>query len=101
MEDVVGKLVIMFYGDFILKLELVGVIGINGKIIIVILLYNMFCKFGYKIGFIFIVCNYIDEEVILIDYIIFDFIILNKLLGCMVDEGCKYVFMEVSLYFVV
>lgn len=47
------------------------------------------------------VCNYIDDEVIFIEYIIFDLIILNCLLGCMVDEGCKYVFMEVSLYFIV
>lgn len=41
-EDVVGKVVMIFYGNLSLKLELVGVIGINGKIMIVILLYNMF-----------------------------------------------------------
>mgnify|MGYP000326169873 CR=1 FL=1 len=56
----------------------------------------MFRKFGYKTGLISTVCNYIDEEVIPTDHTTPDPITLNKLLGRMADEGCKYAFMEVS-----
>lgn len=95
-EDVVGKLATTFYGDPTSKLELVGVTGANGKTTIATLLYNMFRKFGYKTGLISTVCNYIDEEVIPTDHTTPDPITLNKLLGRMADEGCKYAFMEVS-----
>lgn len=78
------------------KLELVGVTGTNGKTTIATLLYNMFRKFGYKTGLISTVCNYIDEEAIPTDHTTPDPITLNKLLGRMADEGCKYAFMEVS-----
>ena len=58
-EDIVGKLATAFYGDPTSKLELVGVTGTNGKTTIATLLYNMFRKFGYKVGLISTVCNYI------------------------------------------
>ena len=61
-EDIVGKLATAFYGDPTSKLELVGVTGTNGKTTIATLLYNMFRKFGYKVGLISTVCNYIDDE---------------------------------------
>lgn len=51
-EDAVGKLATAFYGDPTSKLELVGVTGTNGKTTIATLLYNMFRKFGYKVGLI-------------------------------------------------
>lgn len=95
-EDVVGKLATTFYGNPTSKLELVGVTGTNGKTTIATLLYNMFRKFGYKTGLISTVCNYIDEEAIPTDHTTPDPITLNKLLGRMADEGCKYAFMEVS-----
>ncbi len=95
-EDVVGKLATSFYGDPTSKLELVGVTGTNGKTTIATLLYNMFRKFGYQTGLISTVCNYIDEEAIPTDHTTPDPITLNKLLGRMADEGCKYAFMEVS-----
>ena len=95
-EDIVGKLATTFYGDPTSKLELVGVTGTNGKTTIATLLYNMFRKFGYKTGLISTVCNYIDEEAIPTDHTTPDPITLNKLLGRMADEGCKYAFMEVS-----
>ena len=60
-EDVVGKLATIFYGDPTSKLQLVGVTGTNGKTTIATLLYKMFRKFGYKVGLISTVCNYIDD----------------------------------------
>lgn len=51
---------------------------------------------GYKTGLISTVCNYIDGEAIPTEHTTPDPITLNSLLGRMADEGCKYVFMEVS-----
>ena len=95
-EDCVGKLATAFYDHPTEKLELIGVTGTNGKTTIATLLYNMFRKFGYKVGLISTVCNYIDGEAIPTEHTTPDPITLNKLLGRMADEGCKYAFMEVS-----
>ena len=95
-EDCVGKIATTFYGDPTSKLELIGVTGTNGKTTIATLLYNMFRKLGYKVGLISTVCNYIDDEAIATEHTTPDPITLNKLLGRMADEGCKYAFMEVS-----
>ena len=95
-EDCVGKMATTFYGDPTSKLELIGVTGTNGKTTIATLLYNMFRKFGYKVGLISTVCNYIDDEPIPTEHTTPDPITLNRLLGRMADEGCKYAFMEVS-----
>ena len=95
-EDCVGKLATTFYGDPTSKLKLIGVTGTNGKTTIATLLYNMFRKFGYKVGLVSTVCNYIDDEAIPTEHTTPDPITLNKLLGRMADEGCKYAFMEVS-----
>ena len=100
-EEVVGKLATAFYGHPTSKLKLVGVTGTNGKTTIATLLYNMFRLFGYKVGLISTVCNYIDDEAIPTEHTTPDPITLNKLLGRMADEGCKYVFMEVSSHSVV
>ena len=100
-EEVVGKLATAFYGHPTSKLKLVGVTGTNGKTTIATLLYNMFRLFGYKVGLISTVCNYIDDEAIPSEHTTPDPITLNKLLGRMADEGCKYVFMEVSSHSVV
>lgn len=95
-EDAVGKLATTFYGDPTSKLDLVGVTGTNGKTTIATLLYDMFRHFGYKVGLLSTVCNYIDGEAIPTDHTTPDPITLNRLLGRMADEGCKYAFMEVS-----
>ena len=95
-ESAVGRLATVFYGDPTSKLLLVGVTGTNGKTTIATLLYKMFRSFGYKCGLCSTVCNYIDDKAIPADHTTPDPITLNKLLGQMADEGCKYAFMEVS-----
>ena len=92
----VGRLATAFYGDPTSKMELVGVTGTNGKTTIATLLYNMFRAFGYKCGLCSTVCNYIDGEAIPTEHTTPDPVTLNRLLGRMADEGCKYAFMEVS-----
>lgn len=95
-EDAVGKLATTFYGDPTSKLKLVGVTGTNGKTTIATLLYNTFRYFGYKVGLVSTVCNYIDDEAVPTEHTTPDPITLNRLLGKMADSGCKYAFMEVS-----
>ena len=79
-EDCVGKIATTFYGNPTSKLELIGVTGTNGKTTIATLLYNMFRKFGYKVGLISTVCNYIDDEAVPTEHTTPDPITLNKLL---------------------
>ena len=95
-EEVVGPIATAFNGDPTDKVRLIGVTGTNGKTTIATLLYNMFRAMGYKVGLVSTVCNYIDEVAIPTEHTTPDAITLNALLGRMADEGCKYVFMEVS-----
>ena len=95
-EEAVGPIATAFNGNPTEKVRLVGVTGTNGKTTIATLLYDMFRAMGYKVGLISTVCNYIDGEAIPTEHTTPDAITLNALLGRMADEGCKYVFMEVS-----
>lgn len=95
-EEDAGKVATMFYGDPSHKLKLVGVTGTNGKTTIATLLYRMFREFGYKVGLLSTVCNYINEEEYPASHTTPDPIELNCLLAKMVDEGCEYAFMECS-----
>ena len=95
-EEAVGPIATAFNGYPTEKVRLIGVTGTNGKTTIATLLYNMFRAMGYKVGLVSTVCNYIDDEAILTEHTTPDAITLNALLGRMANEGCKYVFMEVS-----
>ena len=94
--EAVGSIATSFYGDPTSKLQLIGVTGTNGKTTVATLLYTMFRRLGYKVGLLSTVCNYIDDLPIPTEHTTPDPITLNKLLGRMADEGCKYAFMEVS-----
>ena len=95
-EDAAGKVATLFYGDPSRKLKLVGVTGTNGKTTIATLLYNMFRKFGHKVGLLSTVCNYVDDLPIPADHTTPDPIELHELLAKMVEAGCEYAFMECS-----
>ncbi len=95
-EDATGRLATRFYGDPTSKLRLVGVTGTNGKTTVATLLYHMFRYFGYKVGLVSTVCNYIDDQPVPTEHTTPDPVTLNCLLGRMADAGCRYVFMEVS-----
>ena len=85
-----------FYGEPSTKLKLVGVTGTNGKTTIATLLFKLFSALKYKCGLISTVQNQIANEIIPATHTTPDTISLNALLKHMVDEGCEYVFMEVS-----
>lgn len=95
-ESATGKAATTFFGNPTSKMELVGVTGTNGKTTIATLLYNTFRYFGYKVGLISTVCNYIDDQPVPTEHTTPDPVTLNRLLGEMADAGCKYAFMEVS-----
>ena len=95
-EEAVGPVATAFHDHPTNKVRLIGVTGTNGKTTIATLLYDMFRAMGYKVGLISTVCNYIDGEAIPTEHTTPDAITLNALLGRMANEGCKYVFMEVS-----
>ena len=95
-EEAAGRIATLFYGDPTSRLELVGVTGTNGKTTTATLLYRLFRYFGYKVGLISTVCNYIDDQPVPTEHTTPDPITLNRLLGRMADEGCQYAFMEVS-----
>lgn len=95
-EEEAGKVATMFYGEPSRKLKLVGVTGTNGKTTIATLLYRMFREFGYKVGLLSTVCNYINDVEVPASHTTPDPIELNSLLARMVEEGCEYAFMECS-----
>jgi UDP-N-acetylmuramoyl-L-alanyl-D-glutamate--2,6-diaminopimelate ligase len=91
-----GVIACNYYDNPSEKLKLVGVTGTNGKTTNVTLLYKLFKALGYKVGMLSTVENYIHNKVIPATHTTPDAINLNKLLNEMVEEGCDYVFMEVS-----
>ncbi len=85
-----------FYGEPSAKIKLVGVTGTNGKTTIATLLFKLFTELNYKCGLISTVQNQITDTIIAATHTTPDAISLNALLKQMVEEGCEYVFMEVS-----
>ncbi|HYG51173.1 MAG TPA: UDP-N-acetylmuramoyl-L-alanyl-D-glutamate--2,6-diaminopimelate ligase [Flavobacteriales bacterium] len=78
------------------KIKVIGITGTNGKTTTVTLMYNLFRGLGYKCGLLSTVVNRINEKIIEATHTTPDQVGLNKLLAEMVEQGCKYCFMEVS-----
>ena len=78
------------------KLKTIGITVTKGKTTTTYMVKSILENAGYKVGLISTVCNYIDDEAIPTEHTTPDPITLNRLLGKMADEGCKYAFMEVS-----
>ncbi|HQU51964.1 MAG TPA: UDP-N-acetylmuramoyl-L-alanyl-D-glutamate--2,6-diaminopimelate ligase [Saprospiraceae bacterium] len=78
------------------KTNLVGVTGTNGKTTIATLLYQLFTRLGYKAGLISTIEIRVGDRQQEASHTTPDNITLNRLLAVMVEEGCDYVFMEVS-----
>ena len=85
-----------FYDNPSEKLNLVGVTGTNGKTTIVTLLHQLFMDLGYGTGMLSTIQNRINDKIIESTHTTPDAVSINKLLVKMVNEGCEYVFMEVS-----
>jgi UDP-N-acetylmuramoyl-L-alanyl-D-glutamate--2,6-diaminopimelate ligase len=79
----------------------VGVTSTNVKTTTVTLLFNLFRSLGYSTGLLSTVQNKINNTVIPSTHTTPDALSLNELLAAMVEQGCEYVFMEVSSHAVV
>lgn len=99
VEDAAAALGIVannFYQHPSAELKLVGVTGTNGKTTTATLLFKLFRSLKYNVGLISTIQYQINEEVFPASHTTPNAIVLNELLGKMVDEGCEYCFMEVS-----
>jgi UDP-N-acetylmuramoyl-L-alanyl-D-glutamate--2,6-diaminopimelate ligase len=94
--EAAGLIAHNFYDSPTNRIKLVGVTGTNGKTTIATLLYKLFNALGYKCGLVSTVENIISGTVIPSTHTTPDAISLNSLLKQMADEGCDFVFMEVS-----
>lgn len=78
------------------KLKIIGITGTNGKTSIATLLYQLFRNLGHKSGLISTIINKINDLDVDTKYTTPDPIMLHSLFSQMVNNGCKYCFMEVS-----
>ncbi len=92
----IAKLAHHFYDNPSAKLNVVGVTGTNGKTTVATLLYQLFTKLGFKCGLLSTVENIIAGRVLTSTHTTPDAINIAKLMAHMYDEGCEYIFMEVS-----
>ncbi len=76
--------------------ELIGITGTNGKTTVATLLYKLLTKLGHKVGLISTVENIIAGRKIPAQLTTPDAIALSELMAEMNEEGCEFVFMEVS-----
>ena len=94
--EALGQLASAFYDHPSRSLKLVGVTGTNGKTTTVTLLYDLFEDLGYKAGMLSTVLNRIHQTLVPATHTTPDALQINRLLKQMADEGCEFVFMEVS-----
>ena len=104
VDDSAGAMADMaaaFYGHPSRELKLVGVTGTNGKTTTATLLYDLFTSLGCPSGLISTVVYRIGKRSIASTHTTPDSIRLNEMMRRMVDEGCRYCFMEVSSHSIV
>jgi UDP-N-acetylmuramoyl-L-alanyl-D-glutamate--2,6-diaminopimelate ligase len=90
-----------FYDNPSEKLKIVGITGTNGKTTIATLLTDLFTDLGYCTGMLTTIQNKVNNSIIESTHTTPDAIKINELLHMMVEEGCEYVFMEVSSHAIV
>ncbi|GLR15771.1 UDP-N-acetylmuramoyl-L-alanyl-D-glutamate--2,6-diaminopimelate ligase [Portibacter lacus] len=95
-SEMTGRLASAYYDYPSNGFELVGITGTNGKTTVATILYRLFTKLGYKVGLVSTVENIIAGKTIPAQLTTPDSVALNELMWKMNEEGCEYVFMEVS-----
>lgn len=87
-----------FYNNPSASFKLVAITGTNGKTSCTNLLYQLFCKLGFRCGLISTIENRIIDENISFNYCYTtpDILSLNRFFKKAKNKGCTYVFMEAS-----
>jgi UDP-N-acetylmuramoyl-L-alanyl-D-glutamate--2,6-diaminopimelate ligase len=91
-----GLIASNFYDNPSDKIKLVAVTGTNGKTSIVSLLHQFYQSLGIKSGVLSTIVNKIGFNEIPSTHTTPDALSINKLLSEMVNEDCKFCFMEAS-----
>lgn len=86
----------LFYGTPCQSLRIIGVTGTNGKTTTTTLLHQLFTRLGYRCGLIGTIENRIGDRIEPTKLTTPDAITLQKLFYEMKQDGCTFVFMEVS-----
>jgi UDP-N-acetylmuramoyl-L-alanyl-D-glutamate--2,6-diaminopimelate ligase len=95
-KEALGHIASNFYEHPSQEIKLIGVTGTNGKTTVTTLLYQLFKYLGFRVGLISTIGNKNHNKDIPSTHTTPDPIQLNKLMHEMVENGCEYVFMEVS-----
>ncbi len=95
-SEALGYIASNLYDNPSEKIKIIGVTGTNGKTTIVTLLHSLFTELGYGVGMLSTIQNKINDHIIETTHTTPDALKINELLNSMVDEGCEFVFMEVS-----
>jgi len=90
-----------FYDNPSDELELIGITGTNGKTTVATLSHRLFTSLGKKAGLLSTVNVMIGKEEHPATHTTPDPVQLNRYLRMMVEEGCKYCFMEASSHGIV
>lgn len=95
-QSLIGEMLSAFNDYPTDSIRLVGVTGTNGKTTVATLLYQLMSGLGYHCGLISTVENRIGNQIVEARYTTPDVVSLHALMSQMRDEGCEFVFMEVS-----
>ena len=95
-SEALGHIASNFFDNPSENIKIIGVTGTNGKTTIVTLLHSLFNELGYGVGMLSTIQNKINNHIIEATHTTPDALKINELLSLMVDEGCEFVFMEVS-----
>jgi UDP-N-acetylmuramoyl-L-alanyl-D-glutamate--2,6-diaminopimelate ligase len=96
VQDVVGEIASLFYGEPSKKMKVVGVTGTNGKTSVVTLLHQMMTSLSGKTGLLSTIVNKIGEQDFVATHTTGDSIQIQENLSQMQKSGCTHCFMEVS-----
>ena len=84
------------YKDTLNKIKIIGITGTNGKTTSAYLLHQIMNKLGLKCGYIGTIGFYIHEKIDDLNNTTPEVLKLYQMILKCIDEGCKYVVMEVS-----
>lgn len=95
-HSTLGIIASNFYDNPSTKLKLVGITGTNGKTTVATLCHRLFMSLGLKSGLLSTVNIMVGKEMYPATHTTPDPVSINSYLKKMVDEGCKFCFMEAS-----